>query len=62
MRDVGCHAIAVVVVSSDPAALGALRKLDDAVVTGILIDSPHADGAEQAARAERDNCICATIW
>lgn len=53
----------VVVVSSDPATLGALRKLDDAVVTGLRIDSPRADGAEQAARAGarqlylRDNLV-----
>jgi glycerophosphoryl diester phosphodiesterase len=41
----------VVVVSSDPDEFEALRKLDDAVVTGILIEAPHADVLEQAARS-----------
>jgi glycerophosphoryl diester phosphodiesterase len=40
----------VVVVSSDPIAIESLRKLNDAVVTGILIEAPHPDPVEQAAR------------
>src|ERR1700721_945959 len=48
-RDVGALN-RVVVVSSDPIAIEALRKLDDAVATGILIEAPHADPVAQAAR------------
>lgn len=41
----------VVIVSSEPTALGALRQLDHAIVTGLRIDSPHPDAVEQAAGA-----------
>jgi len=56
-RDVGALN-RVVVVSSDPIAIEALRKLDDAVVTGILIEAPHADPVAQAARCgARQLCL-----
>jgi glycerophosphoryl diester phosphodiesterase len=39
----------VVVVSSDPTAIEAVRKLDDAAVAGILIEAPRSDALEHAA-------------
>ncbi len=48
----------VVVVSSDPAALIGLRELDDAAITGILIEAPHSDAVERAARCgARQLCL-----
>jgi glycerophosphoryl diester phosphodiesterase len=56
-RDVGALN-RVVVVSSDPIAIEALRKLDDVVVTGILVEAPHADPVAQAARCgARQLCL-----
>jgi glycerophosphoryl diester phosphodiesterase len=50
----------VVVVSSDPTALAALGKLDDAAISCLLIEAaqPHSDAVEKAARCgARQVCL-----
>jgi glycerophosphoryl diester phosphodiesterase len=48
----------VLVVSPDSAVLDALRQLDDAVHTGILIETPRSDAMELAARSgARQLCL-----
>jgi glycerophosphoryl diester phosphodiesterase len=48
----------VVVVSCEPTTLAALRKLDDAAITGLLIEARHSDPVAQAARCgARQLCL-----